>query len=262
MLAAPLGPSPAPSPSAWLGRRCSFRRIPGVFPSPLHPHPLAGLGSRPSGPVGRDRGGSQKRLAWDPGARLTLKVHASGLPGTRSQCWAASPFTWAWNPVCGLALGFMCRLRGFQRSPKQRQEDTDPLSLRGGGFFLTPGCPWIFGHREPKLGRPWGSGLCRSSRPAGPQRDSTTSTPSASCCWAPEAMSSIFLLRCLQTTGTECGTAGPWDREPLPSLLVDPSSLWPVGDVGGLLLQEGEPGHGPQRGGPVQAQCVPALLAV
>lgn len=43
-LAAPLGPSLAPSPSAWVTHACAFCRVAGVFPS----LPLAGLGNHPS----------------------------------------------------------------------------------------------------------------------------------------------------------------------------------------------------------------------
>jgi len=43
-LAAPLGPSSAPSPSAWLAHACAFCRVAGVFLS----LPVAGLGNRPS----------------------------------------------------------------------------------------------------------------------------------------------------------------------------------------------------------------------
>lgn len=136
---------------------------------------------------------------------------------------------------------------------KAERESARPVFLQGGGFFLTPGCPVSSGagahagqglRKGPlqTLQASWASGRPRHAHP--------TDVPQ---------------LGFQDAAGSFCGNAhgwqgpcraGPWDRgtvgtwaSSLPPSLSDPPSGGPLGGLGGLLLEEGEPGYRPQIGG-------------
>ena len=143
-LAARLGPSPAPQSFCLaLSSGCSFHRIAGVFCF----SPWLAWGVVPQGLLAETMVDLGRYLLDSPGAKADLRgsvLPCRPVPG--SQCWTPLPLTWAWSPVCSgqLNLGLIFSLRGIQICTKQRRENARHVSIQGGGFSLTPGCPGIF----------------------------------------------------------------------------------------------------------------------